>query len=106
MICVISILFLSIVIDNNWNFKPNRIKVEHDFFRLFIISYCLALLFLLFCSIIQIRNNTNVLKHLCMLYGTEYCASEECYKIIREIIKTRVESIDGATLPRAKNLVI
>lgn len=47
---------------------------------------------------------TNTLKHLCMVYGTEYCASEECYKKIREIIKTAVESTEGIEFTESKEL--
>lgn len=52
----------------------------------------------------SIRKNTNDLKHLCMVYGTEYCASEECYKKIREIIKTGVESTEGIEFAESKEL--
>lgn len=52
----------------------------------------------------SIRKNTNELKHICMVYGTEYCASEECYKRIREIIKTGVESTEGIEFAESKEL--
>lgn len=52
----------------------------------------------------SIGKNTNILKHLCMVYGTEYCASEECYKRIREIIKTGVESTEGVGFAESKEL--
>lgn len=52
----------------------------------------------------SIGKNTNVLKHLCMVYGTEYCASEECYKRIRKIIKTGVESTEGVEFTESKEL--
>lgn len=51
-----------------------------------------------------IGKNSNSLKHLCMVYGTEYCASEECYKKIREIIKTGVESTEGIEFSESKEL--
>ena len=35
----------------------------------------------------------NRLKHLCMIYGQDYCASEEYYKRIRQLIKDGVETI-------------
>ena len=37
--------------------------------------------------------NGNSLKHLCMVYGRDYCASEECYSRIRQKIKDGVETI-------------
>jgi hypothetical protein len=33
------------------------------------------------------------LKHLCMVYGLDYCANDECYSRIKSKIKTGVESI-------------
>lgn len=39
--------------------------------------------------------NKNKLKHLCMVYGLDYCASEECYSRIKTTIKKGVESIPG-----------
>ena len=35
------------------------------------------------------------LTQLCMVYGMDYCASEECYKRIKETIKSGVELIEG-----------
>lgn len=32
------------------------------------------------------------IKHLCMIYGRDYCASEECYEKMRELIKKGIES--------------
>lgn len=37
----------------------------------------------------------NHLKHLCMVYGLDYCASDECYSRIKTTIKDGVESIQG-----------
>ncbi|MBR1646012.1 MAG: NgoPII family restriction endonuclease [Selenomonadaceae bacterium] len=37
--------------------------------------------------------NGNKLKHLCMIYGADYCASDTCYDKIRQLIKTGVETI-------------
>ncbi len=39
--------------------------------------------------------NGDKLKCLCMIYGRDYCASEECYERIRQRIKNGVETIDG-----------
>ena len=52
----------------------------------------------------SIGKNTNMLNHLCMVYGTEYCASENCYKRIREIIKEGVESTPGIEFAESKEL--
>lgn len=35
----------------------------------------------------------NKLKHLCMIYGQDYCASDECYSRIRQKIKDGIETI-------------
>ena len=51
-----------------------------------------------------IGKNTNRLKHIFMVYGTEYCASEECYKKIRRIIKNAVESTEGIEFADSKEL--
>ena len=37
----------------------------------------------------------NKLKHLCMVYGLDYCASDECYSRIKSTIKEGVEEIQG-----------
>lgn len=37
--------------------------------------------------------NGNKLKHLCMIYGQDYCASDEYYNRIRQLIKDGVETI-------------
>ena len=37
--------------------------------------------------------NGNILKHLCMIYGQDYCASDEFYDRIRQLIKNGVETI-------------
>lgn len=37
--------------------------------------------------------NGNKLKHLCMVYGSDYCASDSCYDKIRQMIKNGVETI-------------
>ena len=38
--------------------------------------------------------NADKLKHLCMIYGRDYCASEEHYNRIRQRIKAGVETIN------------
>ena len=46
----------------------------------------------------------NHLKHLCMVYGLDYCASDECYSRIKNIIKTGVEAIPGIDFAESKEL--
>lgn len=42
-----------------------------------------------------VKRRTNTLKHLCMVYGKNYCASDDFYTKIRDKIKEGVESIEG-----------
>jgi hypothetical protein len=51
-----------------------------------------------------VDKNTNDLKHLCMVYGLDYCASEECYARIKTTIKNGVESIPGVEFAESKEL--
>lgn len=44
------------------------------------------------------------LKHLCMVYGKNYCASEECYSRIRQRIKDGVETIEGVEFSPTREL--
>lgn len=44
------------------------------------------------------------LKSLCMVYGLDYCASEECYRRIKEKIKSGVEEIPGVEFAKTKEL--
>ena len=46
----------------------------------------------------------NKLKHLCMVYGRDYCASDECYERIRQKIKDGVESIPCVEFAPTKEL--
>ena len=46
----------------------------------------------------------NDLKHLCMVYGLDYCASEECYSRIKKTIKDGVESIPGVEFAESREL--
>lgn len=46
----------------------------------------------------------NCLKHLCMVYGLDYCASEECYSRIKSIIKNGVEAIPGVEFAESREL--
>jgi len=49
-----------------------------------------------------VKNDT--LRHLCMVYGADYCASEECYSRIKTTIKNGVESISGVEFAESKEL--
>ena len=49
-----------------------------------------------------IKNNK--LKSLCMVYGSEYCASEECYSNIKSRIKTGVLEIPGIDFSETNEL--
>ncbi len=46
----------------------------------------------------------NKLKHLCMVYGQDYCASDECYNRIRQQIKNGVESIPDIEFSETREL--
>ena len=46
----------------------------------------------------------NKLKSLCMVYGQDYCASEECYNRIRQRIKDGVESIPYVEFAQTREL--
>ena len=45
-----------------------------------------------------------ILKHLCMIYGTDYCASEECYLNVYRRIKEGVENIEGIEFSPTREL--
>ena len=46
----------------------------------------------------------NKLKNLCMIYGRDYCASEECYNRIRQKIKRGVEDIPDVEFAQTREL--
>ena len=46
----------------------------------------------------------NCLKHLCMVYGIDYCASDECYSRIKNTIKKGVESIPDVEFSESREL--
>lgn len=48
--------------------------------------------------------NENNLKHLCMVYGLDYCASDECYSRIKQTIKNGVEAIPGVEFAESREL--
>ncbi len=49
-----------------------------------------------------VKNNN--LKHLAMVYGLDYCASEECYSRIKNTIKDGVEAIPGVEFASTNEL--
>lgn len=48
--------------------------------------------------------NGEKVKHLAMVYGLDYCASEECYNRIRSTIKKGVEAIPNVEFTASKEL--
>ncbi len=48
--------------------------------------------------------NSNNLKHLAMVYGLDYCASDDCYNRIKTTIKNGVESIPGVEFAETNEL--
>ena len=46
----------------------------------------------------------NRLKHLCMIYGRDYCASDECYNRIRQKIKDGIETIPDVKFSQTREL--
>ncbi|AKG07285.1 restriction endonuclease NgoPII [Moraxella bovoculi] len=54
--------------------------------------------------VVGVVNKQNELKHLCMVYGEDYCADEECYLKIKSTIKTGVESIVGVEFAETNEL--
>lgn len=46
----------------------------------------------------------NRLKHLCMVYGLDYCASEECYSRIKDTIKNGVEAVSDFEFVKSREL--
>lgn len=46
----------------------------------------------------------NKLKHLSMVYGLDYCASDECYRRMKHTIKSGVEAIPGVEFAESKEL--
>lgn len=51
-----------------------------------------------------VDGTTNDLKHLCMVYGLDYCASDECYSRIKETIKSGVEAIPDIEFTESREL--
>lgn len=51
-----------------------------------------------------VDKNTNKLRQLCMVYGLDYCASEECYSRIKSTIKKGVESIPNVEFAESREL--
>lgn len=53
---------------------------------------------------VGVVDKNNNLRHLCMVYGLDYCASCECYDRIKAKIKDGVESIPGIEFAESKEL--
>lgn len=51
-----------------------------------------------------VNKKNNNLKHLCMVYGLDYCADDEVYNKVKLKIKNGVESIPGVTFTETKEL--
>lgn len=49
-----------------------------------------------------VKNNN--MKHLCMVYGLDYCASEECYSGIKQAIKDGVEATPCVEFSESREL--
>lgn len=48
--------------------------------------------------------NQNRLKHLCMVYGLDYCASDDCYSRIKTTIKNGIETIPDVEFSETNEL--
>ena len=46
----------------------------------------------------------NHLKHLCMVYGLDYCASDECYNQLKQTVKDGIETIPGIDFEESREL--
>ena len=53
---------------------------------------------------VGVVSKDNHLRHLCFVYGLDYCASDECYSKIKRTIKDGVESIPGVEFSETKEL--
>lgn len=51
-----------------------------------------------------VNKGTNDLRHLCMVYGLDYCALEECYARIKTTIKNGVEGIPEVDFAETEEL--
>lgn len=51
-----------------------------------------------------VDKTSNNLKHLSMVYGLDYCASEECYNRVRQKIKDAIERIPSVDFSESKEL--
>ncbi|MBR0128863.1 MAG: NgoPII family restriction endonuclease [Neisseriaceae bacterium] len=54
--------------------------------------------------VVGVVNKQNQLKQLCMVYGEDYCADEECYLRIKSTIKQGVENIAGVVFSETNEL--
>ncbi|MBR5940772.1 MAG: NgoPII family restriction endonuclease [Neisseriaceae bacterium] len=54
--------------------------------------------------VVGVVNKQNQLKQLCMVYGEDYCAAEECYTRVKNTIKQGVENIVGVEFSETNEL--
>lgn len=53
---------------------------------------------------VGVTDRNNRLKHFCMVYGLDYCANDQVYNRIKNIIKEGVESIPGVDFSETREL--
>lgn len=53
---------------------------------------------------VGVVNKQNQLSQLCMVYGLDYCADDECYTRIKNTLKSGVENIQGVEFAETKEL--
>lgn len=53
---------------------------------------------------VGVTDRNNRLKHFCMVYGIDYCANDQVYNRIKNIIKEGVESIPGVDFSETREL--
>ena len=51
-----------------------------------------------------VEKGSNQLRQICMVYGCDYCASEECYSSLKLRVKSSVESIPDIDFTESKEL--
>ena len=54
--------------------------------------------------VVGVVDRSNKLKNMCMVYGKNYCASDECYERIRQRIKYGVETIPQVEFSKTREL--
>lgn len=54
--------------------------------------------------VVGTTKGTNRLKSLCMVYGLDYCASDECYKRLEDTIKNGIEQVQDVEFEQTNEL--